>query len=553
MKIRELTPGHHAQPPPSRHRGSGRAYALGFAFWLSATLAAFAFVLHGSIKLSEREFDEYAAGVHIHLRDKLHANEAVLYGFASFLGAIGEGDGARASARTYGHSVLQSYPHIHMLLVVRKVARRDLAGYTAGLRSGALPDFEVREFTGRGERARQAAGDRADYYPIVLMVPETPASAELYGLDIDSLDELKDALQRSEREGIPVSSAPFPLLDGDLAYVMFRPVIGNFRTIARRPEGMASTLSYALLVVRTADLLPPPGALAAEVRHRAERHAEAATAAPPLFDLPARPASAVERLLLPELHSEWRIDSLSQPLRLSLQRQMRLHEIQPSALALAGMASLLSLAMLIVFLRSRERQRIAAEAKRRTIEHLALHDALTGLPNRFLLFGHLERASSLAQRHDMKVGVLFLDLDGFKPVNDRLGHPVGDLVLQEVARRLQRCVRDCDTASRFGGDEFVILLSEIWKAEDARKVAEKILQALAEPIAIGDGHAPVRISTSIGIAIFPDCGTDATALIDAADHAMYCAKGGGPGHYAFAGNAANAAPAAARSTAPSTA
>lgn len=553
MKIRELTPGHHAQPPPSRHRGSGRAYALGFAFWLSATLAAFAFVLHGSIKLSEREFDEYAAGVHIHLRDKLHANEAVLYGFASFLGAIGEGDGARASAHTYGHSVLQSYPHIHMLLVVRKVARRDLPGYTAGLRSGALPDFEVREFAERGERARQAAGDKADYYPIVFMVPETPASAELYGLDIDSLDKLKDALQRSEREGIPVSSAPFPLLEGDLAYVMFRPVIGSFRTIARRPEGMASTVSYALLVVRTADLLPPPGALAAEVRHRAERHPEAATAVPPLFDLPARPASAVERLLLPELHSEWRIDSLSQPLRLSLQRQMRLHEIQPSALALAGMASLLSLAMLIVFLRSRERQRIAAEAKRRTIEHLALHDALTGLPNRFLLLGHLERASSLALRHDMKVGVLFLDLDGFKPVNDRLGHPVGDLVLQEVARRLQHCVRDCDTASRFGGDEFVVLLSEIWKAEDARKVAEKILQALAEPIAIGDGHAPVRISTSIGIAIFPDCGTDATALIDAADQAMYCAKAGGPGHYAFAGSAADVAPAAARSTAPSTA
>ena len=304
MKIRELTPGHHAQPPPSRHRGSGRAYALGFAFWLSATLAAFAFVLHGSIQLSEREFDEYAAGVHIHLRDKLHANEAVLYGFASFLGAIGEGDGARVSARTYGHSVLQSYPHIHMLLVVRKVARRNLAGYTAGVRSGGLPDFEVRGFAERGARVRQAAEDKADYYPIVFMVPETPASADLYGLDIDSLDELRDALQRTEREGVPVGSPPFPLLGNDLAYVMFRPVIGSFRTIARRPEGMASTVSYALLVVRTADLLPPPGAIAAEVRHRAERHTDASTTAQPLFDLPALPASAVERLLLPELRSE---------------------------------------------------------------------------------------------------------------------------------------------------------------------------------------------------------------------------------------------------------
>jgi diguanylate cyclase (GGDEF)-like protein len=250
-----------------------------------------------------------------------------------------------------------------------------------------------------------------------------------------------------------------------------------------------------------------------------------------MFDLAETPASRLESALLPRLRTERSIGDVSQPLHLTLERQLRFSDINLPALALAGMASILSCAMLLAFLRSHDRQRRAFDEGRRAIEHMALHDNLTTLPNRFLMLGHLEQAMSLALRHDMKVAVLFLDLDGFKPINDRLGHPAGDIVLQEVGRRLQTCVRDCDTASRYGGDEFVILLTEIWGEENAALVADKVLEAIRQPIQIG--AESVQISTSIGIAIFPDHGKDADTLIEKADQAMYIAKQKDSGQFAF--------------------
>jgi diguanylate cyclase (GGDEF)-like protein len=190
-----------------------------------------------------------------------------------------------------------------------------------------------------------------------------------------------------------------------------------------------------------------------------------------------------------------------------------------------------SLAMLLAFLHSHDRHHLALLEERRAIEHLALHDALTGLPNRFLMLGHLEQAIRLASRHDMKVAVLFLDLDGFKPINDRYGHPVGDIVLKEIARRLQACVRDCDTAARYGGDEFVVLLTEIYGEENAALVAEKLLDSISQPIQTGS--ETVKVSASIGIAIFPNDGDTIEVLINLADKAMYVAKQNSPGLFAF--------------------
>ncbi len=521
------------RPPSDRRRGLGRARLGSFALWLLASLLAFAFVLRGSIQSSERSFGEYTERIHTHLRDKLRANEAVLYGFASFLGAIGEGENARNSARTYASSVLRSYPHIYMLQIVRKLPHDQAEAYVAQLRSGPLPGFEIRQFSYKGTRTWQRPPRKEHYYPIVFMAPEPPRSRDVYGLDIDSLDNLKQALLRSEREGTPISSGPFRTVEGDIAYIMFRPVISSFARTTRVQDEISPEVSYALLVVRTGELLPALTQLSDDVHHRAESRAEGSSRhSEPLFDLPAAPAGWLERRLLPVLHSERLIDDASQPLHLAFSRQVRLQDIDAPALMVAALASLLSLATLIAFLRSQDRQRSAREASQRAIERLALYDALTGLPNRYLLLGHLEQACSLALRHDMKVGVLFLDLDGFKPVNDRLGHPVGDIVLQAVARRLQACIRECDTAARYGGDEFVILLTEIWAGDDASKVAEKILDAIARPIHVNG--VSISIGTSIGIAIFPECGSGASDLIDAADQAMYAAKQNRSGGYAFA-------------------
>jgi diguanylate cyclase (GGDEF)-like protein/PAS domain S-box-containing protein len=172
-----------------------------------------------------------------------------------------------------------------------------------------------------------------------------------------------------------------------------------------------------------------------------------------------------------------------------------------------------------------------ARAMRLKMTRLAQYDFLTDLPNRLLLNDRITQAIALSRRHGKHLAVLFLDLDGFKHINDSLGHEIGDKVLQLVAQRLVACVRTSDTISRHGGDEFVILLSEIAEAGDAAISAKKILAALAMPHAISERN--VHLSASIGISIYPQDGHDADTLLKNADTAMYQAKGAGNNNYHF--------------------
>ena len=163
--------------------------------------------------------------------------------------------------------------------------------------------------------------------------------------------------------------------------------------------------------------------------------------------------------------------------------------------------------------------------------HAAEHDFLTGLPNRMLLNDRVALAIGLAGRHKTRVAMLFLDLDGFKHINDSLGHSTGDKLLQSVARRLVACVRGADTVSRQGGDEFVVLLSELEQWEDAAVTAKRMLQAVAQRHSV-DEH-DLHVTTSIGVSVYPDDGLDAETLIKNADTAMYQAKENGRSRYQF--------------------
>ncbi|MHB8500346.1 MAG: putative bifunctional diguanylate cyclase/phosphodiesterase [Candidatus Acidiferrales bacterium] len=172
-----------------------------------------------------------------------------------------------------------------------------------------------------------------------------------------------------------------------------------------------------------------------------------------------------------------------------------------------------------------------ARAMAAQMTHSAQHDFLTGLPNRMLLNDRVNQAIVFAPRHSKKVAVLFLDLDGFKHINDSLGHAIGDKLLQSIAKRLVGCVRGSDTVSRQGGDEFVVLLSEMEESEDAAISALRILHAVAEAHTI-DQH-DLHVTTSIGLSVFPDDGKDAETLIKNADTAMYQAKENGRHSYQF--------------------
>lgn len=156
------------------------------------------------------------------------------------------------------------------------------------------------------------------------------------------------------------------------------------------------------------------------------------------------------------------------------------------------------------------------------LSHDAMHDALTGLPNRSLFHDRLEHALASARRHGRQAAVLYLDLDGFKEINDIHGHAVGDVLLQEAARRMKQAIRDEDTVARLGGDEFAVVLGAVRGPSDSAQVADKLVQVLSQPYEF-EGRV-LRLSVSVGIARFPDHGEDARTLLLHADEAMYARK-----------------------------
>jgi diguanylate cyclase (GGDEF)-like protein/PAS domain S-box-containing protein len=166
------------------------------------------------------------------------------------------------------------------------------------------------------------------------------------------------------------------------------------------------------------------------------------------------------------------------------------------------------------------------------IQHLARYDALTGLPNRALLADRLEQAVLRAGRDHTQVGVLLVDLDHFKRINDTLGHTVGDRLLREVAARLRECARQCDTISRQGGDEFAVLLPDLDVNDEAARIAQRILEMVAQPYRLGD-HEELHVSCSIGISLCPRDGRSAENLLKNADTALYRAKDMGRNTYQY--------------------
>lgn len=190
----------------------------------------------------------------------------------------------------------------------------------------------------------------------------------------------------------------------------------------------------------------------------------------------------------------------------------------------------------------------AAREQGRLLESLALHDALTGLANRRLLADRLSMALAHARRHTSALALVYLDLDGFKQLNDALGHGAGDALLRQVAQRLVASVREEDTVARTGGDEFILLLWHIIGPEYATAVALKLIAALAVPFIV-EGH-PVSITASAGVSIYPLHGEDAETLTKSADRALYEAKRTGKNVHRISGGTASLTAAAGPSDPP---
>ncbi len=174
---------------------------------------------------------------------------------------------------------------------------------------------------------------------------------------------------------------------------------------------------------------------------------------------------------------------------------------------------------------------LALKKQKNILSHQAHHDALTGLPNRILFHDRLEQSIQVSKRKQTKTALLFIDLDHFKEINDSLGHDVGDEILKTVSNRLKKVVREEDTVSRLGGDEFTIILGELSEVQDSSKIAKKIIEALSNPINV-EGNI-LYVSSSIGISIYPDDGSSTQNLLKYADSAMYKAKDEGRNNFQY--------------------
>jgi len=258
-------------------------------------------------------------------------------------------------------------------------------------------------------------------------------------------------------------------------------------------------------------------------------------------DMPATPSLFAVRKDWPELLAIINIGlrTISDTDRNEIRNRWALMEFSPDigqnktlTLVLQVMgAAILLFTLVFVWNISLRREINLRRQMEQKMRFMATHDDLTQLANRALLQERLEQALLQHARHQEKLALLFIDLDGFKAVNDNHGHHVGDELLVQVAALLKYCVRKSDTVARFGGDEFVILLTGLLDRDDAAIVAEKILLQLAEPLQLSVCQA--QIGASIGIAMYPDDGSDNTVLMRVADSLMYAAKQAGKGHYRF--------------------
>ncbi len=196
------------------------------------------------------------------------------------------------------------------------------------------------------------------------------------------------------------------------------------------------------------------------------------------------------------------------------------HALQ--SLAVIGLLVLASLTWIVVLRHRVEQQTLALRSSQERLRHLSEHDALTGLPNRLLLNDRLQTALKRAQRFESCLGLLWIDLDEFKRVNDVLGHQAGDAVLCDLAGRLNDCVRSTDTVARLGGDEFIVLLPDLRVPPEAEMIASKIVSAISSPVRIDQTWATVTVS--VGVVTCPPAGPDPESLLECADQAMYAAK-----------------------------
>jgi len=459
----------------------------------------------------ERErFAETTHDIHRHLEALTSRSLIALQGFAALVQVEGHEDREKISA--YVGYVRLNQPYIKALGIVREVPREALDAVIAEQKRAGFADFQPRTFSFEGSREWRPVGDQPDFYLLTFVEPMQAESLDLLGLDLGATPVLREAMKKSLTTQGPVASKPFGLVQGDMGVMLIRPV-------QRTGEQL-----FALIICRMSSLfpvaIPDQDSLSVGVHYdgRATGHdtvwlIRRASEAQPRF------ASR----LFPTLSATRPVGGPEQLFMLKIDKRLDWRIVNWDMLVSILAIGLMLLPLLLAYAKAHHRSELRRLDEGNKLFLMANFDALTGLPNRQLFLNRLEQALAVAQRQGLRLAVLYLDLDGFKNVNDYYGHAVGDKVLQWAARIFLRCVREMDTVARLGGDEFVILLQDVAGQASGEFVARKIKTAFLQHSSEGSKLLP-SIGVSIGVAVYPDDGKSAMELLRAADQAMYLEK-----------------------------
>ena len=474
--------------------------------WLVLAVIFGALVYTGQIRQARDEFESHAGAIHREVDTRLKANEIVLDGVAAFLRVAGSYD--ERALQTYADQVLVQFPQIYQVSLQRRVAADELPRF-ALQHPSAVSAVEV----AHGGVAAGPAAVGVSYLVNVALGPSADLRQAVLGQEAAEL--LRTTAVQTLQRGRATASRIFRM-DGPQgsAFALFRPVYSE------EDERYGDLL--VSLLVQIEELLPHKSVLPRDVDLRLQHghYPEGGSTAWSMDGL--RTVSALERMLFPRLRAVRVFGTDAQPFVLTIDRQLGWEVIDPLLAASFVLLSSLGLFTTLSYGRSRVRQEDERRRSEQKLYRLANYDSLTELPNRNLFSDRLQQALSRSRRQHSSVALFFLDLDGFKQVNDSAGHASGDRLLQLVAERLLKVVREQDTVARLSGDEFVVLLEGIKSRDDAERVQQQLYDSFIESFAINGFE--FMLTASIGLAMYPENGETPEQLLHWADQKMYASK-----------------------------
>jgi len=481
--------------------------------WMLFLMVVMAGIIRSDLDTAKLQFLDSVNSHYKEVSDRVRTNEAVLEGFAALVSNMRELD--QQHIRRYAQEMLKQYPHIFMFEIIEIVPYEKLEAFSKHYRAAVDPNFSIKAFSYETDRKIKSIEKQDLYMPIVFMEPFPPESHEVLGLDLYSHEFYNRSLKKHSLYKRTVITEPFQLVEGDLAYLIHKPVL--MEKVSKAQEVIQRSV---MLVIKADTLLDREHQSAAgmtELLHHPDFDASNEKGHLHLHLEDVR--SRLEKQIFPRFTNRVALENESQPFVLINKYQLGWDTLSWSQITITLLIGIVSFIVLMVFSRIYHRNEVKRLQTANTLLYRANHDALTGLASRYLFIDRLRHALLQAKRLEVSLAVIFIDLNDFKVINDTYGHDAGDKLLQGFAERLRGNFRESDTIARFGGDEFVLIVEGMNNKEEINQVVLNLSRATEQPFVI-DYHT-INLNLSIGFSIYPDDGEDIDSLMNHADAQMY--------------------------------